>query len=163
MSKVNELEIPIILHMGSDPLPFIIPHGNPAGLDTLSLWYPRMKMVAAHLARGYDELLTAMLWYKKNVMYADISGLQYEVMKSPWHFVFKMRYLMDKVPYAILMGSDWPWIKTPPMPTHKEWFDAIRNLSIPDQIIKSGLCISDFSETERDMILGGNARALLGL
>lgn len=163
MSKVNELEIPVLFHMGSDPLPFIIEYGNPADLDTLSLWYPKMKMIAAHYGRGYEDLLTGILWYKKGILYGDISALQYELMKSPWHFTLQMRYLMDKVPYALLMGTDWPFIKMPPMPTHKEWFDAIRNLKIPERVLELGLGIRDFSQEEKDMALGGNAKALLGI
>jgi predicted TIM-barrel fold metal-dependent hydrolase len=74
-----------------------------------------------------------------------------------------MRYLMDKVPHAPLMGTDWPFIKTPPMPTHKEWFDAIRNLKVPDKVLESGLPINDFTQEEKDMILGENARSMLGI
>jgi predicted TIM-barrel fold metal-dependent hydrolase len=163
MSKINELGVPTLFHMGSDPSPFAIHNGNPADLDTLSLWYPKMKMIAAHCARGYQELLTEILCFKGGTMYAEISGLQYELMKSPWHFKLQMRYLMDKVPRSVLMGTDWPFIKTPPMPTHKEWFDAIRKLKIPEQVLQLGLDIRDFSQNERDMILGGNAKSLLGL
>ena len=163
ISKVNELEIPVLFHMGSDPLPFVIQYGNPADLDTLSLWYPKMKMIAAHFGRGYEDLLMGILWYKDGVIYADTSALQYELMKSPWHLTLQMRYWMDKVPRAVLMGSDWPFIKTPPMPTHKEWFDAIRNLKIPEQLLQMGLGMKDFSQDEKEMILGENARALLKL
>ena len=161
MTRINDLEIPALIHMGSDPPPFAIRHGNPADLDLLSLWYPKMKMIAAHCARGYGELLTEILHFKEGQVYADTSGLQYEVMKSPWHFVLQMRYLMDKVPCSIVMGTDWPFIKTPPMPTHKEWFDAIRNLEIPEPFQILGM--RNFTQHEKDLILGENARSLLGI
>lgn len=163
-SKVNELELPVLFHTGSDPLPYTIQYGDPADLDTLSLWYPKMKIIAAHYGKGYEDLVTAILFYKRGVMYTDISGLQHEFKKSPWHFTLQMRYLLDKVPHAALMGSDWPMIKTPPVqPTHKEWVDAVRDLKIPEPVLQLGLGIRDFSQEEKEMILGENARRLLGI
>ena len=163
MGKINVLGVAVLFHMGSDPPPFAISNGNPADLDALSLWYPKMKIIAAHCARGYQDLLAEILCFKEGTMYTEISGLQYELMKSPWHFKLQMRYLMDKVPHSVLMGTDWPFIKTPPMPTHKEWFNTIRNLNIPEQVLQLGMGIRDFSKNEKDMILGSNAKSLLGL
>jgi len=61
------------------------------------------------------------------------------------------------------MASDWPFLKTPPLPTHKEWFDIIRNLKIPEPVMQLGIGIKDFSQEEKDLILGGNAERFLGL
>jgi len=160
-AKLNELNVPALIHTGSDPWPFAIENGNPAGLDTLAQWYPDLTMIAAHCSRGYGELLGEILTFREGQVFADIAGLQYEAMKSPWHFQLQMRYLMDKVPRSILMGTDWPFIKTPPMLTHREWFDAIRNLSLPNALVESG--VKDFSAQEKALILGGNAQRLLGL
>jgi predicted TIM-barrel fold metal-dependent hydrolase len=57
------------------------------------------------------------------------------------------------------MGTDWPFIKFPPLPTHKEWFDFIRNLKVPEPGLVFGM--RDFSQEEKDKILGENARAVL--
>ncbi len=160
-AKLNELKVPALIHTGSDPWPFSVENGNPAGLDTLAQWYPDLKMIAAHCARGYGQLLGEILTFREGQVFADIAGLQYEAMKSPWHFQLQMRYLMDKTPGAIIMGTDWPFIKTPPMPTHKEWFDTIRNLAIPKPLLESG--VTDFSPEEKALILGGNAEKVLGL
>ena len=164
MSKVNEFELPVLIHMGSDPLPFVIKYGNPEVLDTLALWYPKIKIIAAHNARGYEDLLASIMWYKQGVVYADISALQYELIRSPWHLALQLRYLMDKLPDCVVMGTDWPFIKTPPFPTHKEWFDYIRNLKIPEALIQTmGMGLRDFTKEEKDLILGENARKLLKL
>jgi len=163
MSKVDELRIPALFHMGSDPHPFVIRHGDPADLDTLSSWYPKMKMVAAHCAMGYEDVLISFMWFYEGLMYTDTAMLQYELMQSPWHFTLHMRYLMDRIPRSLVIGSDWPAIKTPPLLTHKEWFDAFRNLKIPEQFLQLGLGIRDFSQEEKGMILGENARSLLGI
>lgn len=161
MSELNELEVPALIHQGSDLLPIVIGNCNPEDLDTLTLRYAKMKIIAAHLARGYENLLAAIIKYRPGVIYADIAGvMQREIRETPWHAIMRLRYLMDTIPNAVLMGSDWPFIKSPPEMTHKEWFDSIRNLKIPEQVLQLGLGIRDFSQQEKDKILGENARAL---
>lgn len=163
-SKVNDLELPVLFHMGSDPLPFVIKYGDPRDMDTLTLWYPKMKMIAAHNARGFEDLLASIIWYKQGVIYGDLSALQYELMRSPWHLALQLRYMMDKLPRCWVMGTDWPFVKTPPFPTHKEWFDYIRNLHIPEALVKTmGMGLKDFTQEEKDLLLGENARRLLKL
>lgn len=73
-----------------------------------------------------------------------------------------MRYFMDRIPRFVLMGSDWLYTKNAPL-SHQEWFDAIRNLKIPEPVLKLGLGIRDFSQEEKDMLLGENARSLFGI
>lgn len=164
MAKINELELIVLIHQGPDPLPYIIKYGSPVDLDTLTLLYPKIKIIAAHYAAGYEDILTAILRYKQGIIYADLALLQfYEWQKSPWHFVLFMRYLMDKFPNSILMGTDWPFQKAPPAPSHKGWFDAIRNLKIPEQVLELGLGITNFSDEEKSKILGHNAKLLLNI
>ena len=159
MKKINDLEVPILTHTGTDPLPYHIRYGNPVDLLDLVAKYPKMKVIAAHLARGFEDTLVAMMFWNRQTIYTDLAAAQYEYWKSPWHLTMELRYLMDKVPDSILMGTDWPFIKFPPLPTHKEWFDFIRNLKIPEAGLALGM--KDFSQEEKDKILGENARALL--
>lgn len=161
MTKVDNLGVPLMIHVGADPLPYLVEHGNPKDLATLLLRYPNMTIIAAHCARGYEDLMMELLQYNQGRLYGDISARQYEFWKSPWHFRMFLRYFMDRTPKVILMGTDWPFIKTPPMPTHKEWFDAIRNLKMPEAALGFGM--KDFSQEEKDMLLGENARALFGI
>jgi len=44
----------------------------------------------------------------------------------------QMRYLLDRIPNAVLMGSDWPALKFAPLPSHKGWIDLFRNLTLPE-------------------------------
>lgn len=163
MFKVNELGVPLLIHTGTDPIPYHVELGNPAQLDTLLLRYPKIRIIAAHAAKGYEELMTGMIKVREGRLYADIAGWQYEYQRSHWHFLLKMRYLMDRIPGAIMMGSDWPFIKTSPYITHKEWFDGLRNLKMPEGVVQLGLGIRDFSEEQKNMILGENARSMLGI
>ncbi len=164
LERVNKLEVPALFHRGiGGPLPFLTQYGNPEDLDDLSLRYPKMKIIAAHVARGWDDLLTEMLTYRVGRIYTDLSAKQPLFHSSPWRFTMQMRYLMDRIPNSVLMGTDWPTLAVSPLPTYKEWFDIIRNLKIPDQVLQLGLGIKDFSQYEKDLILGENAKHLLGI
>jgi predicted TIM-barrel fold metal-dependent hydrolase len=162
MSKINEMQIPVSFHMGVDPLPFEVRNGNPVDLDSLTARFSKLKLVAAHHARGFEELLTAVILNRVGQIYSDISLWHYEHVYSPWQFLLKMRYLMDRIPRFVLMGSDWPWGKDSPMP-YKDWFAVIKNLKIPDPILQLGWGMRDFTPKEKDMILGENARIFLGI
>ena len=160
ISKINELEIPALFHQGADPLPFTTKHGSPVDLDELTLYYPKMKLIAAHCSRGWERLLIAIAEWRRGIIYTDISGMQTAYLRSKWWVVMLLRQLMDTIPDSVLMGTDWPFMKSL---TTKEWFDAIRNLKMPEQVVKLGLEINDFSKEEKDKILGENAKALLNL
>ncbi len=163
MSKINDLEIPALFHMGTSPPPHAAKYGNPADLDLLTLRYPKMKVIAAHCAKGYEDLLLAIIKYRAGTIFTDISSLQYDYFQSPWHFIMEMRLLMDKIPNSVMMGSDWPFVVRPPHPTYKQWFDVIRNLKIPEPVLGLGLGIRDFTEEDKNKILGENARSLLNI
>ncbi len=163
LTTIHELDVPILFHMGVDQIPFLAEHGNPIFLDTLTARYPKMKIIAAHHARGFEELLTGIILNREGRIYSDLALWQLEKAFSPWRFLLKMRYFMDRIPQFVLMGSDWPYAKTPPSLTYKEWFDAIRNLKIPDPVLQLGLGIKDFTQEEKDRILGENARRLFGI
>jgi predicted TIM-barrel fold metal-dependent hydrolase len=160
LGKIHELEVPIWIHQGVDPIPFLVEIGNPTILDKFTVIYPKMIFNAAHYARGYGELLTAIISQREGRIFSDLALWQVEYARSRWHFYTQLRHLMDMVPYAILMGSDWPWIEGSPL-THKEWFDVIRNLKIPDAVMQLGFGIRDFSQEEKDLILGENAKRFL--
>jgi hypothetical protein len=163
LEKVNELELPVLLHQGMDPIPYLIKYGNPIDLNALTLRYPKMKIIAAHVARGFDELLTEIMTYSAGQITTDISQFQHLFLNTHWHFIMKMRYIMDRIPSLVLMASDWPFVKAPPLPTHKEWFDIIRNLKMPEQVLQLGLGVKDFTQQEKDLILGENAKRFLGI
>jgi len=161
MSKINEMEIPVLIHMGVDPIPFLAKNGNPVDLDTLTARFPKLKIIAAHHARGFEELLTSVILSRRGRIYSDLAIWQNEVVLSPWRFILKMRNLMDWIPRYVLMGTDWPFLKNPL--SHKGWFEAVKNLKIPEPVLQLGLGIKDFSREEKDMILGENAKTFLGI
>jgi len=155
--KVNELELPVLLHQGIDPYPYLMQYGNPLDLDALALKYPKITFNAAHIARGFDNLLTEIIVYRPGRIYTDISAQQPHYSASRWHCIMNLRHVMDRIPSAVMMGSDWP---TNPIP---EWFDIIRDLKIPEPVLQLGLGIRDFSQEEKELILGENAKHFLGI
>jgi uncharacterized protein len=162
MSAINEMEIPVLIHMGVDPLPFLLENGNPIHLDTLTGRFSKIKVIAAHHARGFEDLMTSIITNRPGRIYSDLALWHYECHYSRWHFLLQMRHILDRIPDFVFMGSDWPWGKTMPI-THKEWFDAVRSMEIPEAFIKVGLGIKNFSTEEKCKILGENARKFLGI
>lgn len=161
MRKINDLDVPALFHQGVSAPPYDTKYGNPADLEVLVHRYPKMKVIAAHIAAGYEGLLIAIARFTPKRLYSDTAFLQYETWQSPWYFLMLMRLLMDKVPNSVVFGSDWPWMKSPPQPTHKQWVDVFRNLKMPENVLNLGLGIKDFTQEERNKILGDNARELL--
>lgn len=160
--KINdEFELPVLFHMGTDPAPYLVDYGHPADLERLIVKFPKIRAVAAHLARGYEHLLAAVMRNHPERMYTDISGLQYAYYDSPWYFLQQMRYQMDRNPWAVILGSDWPFNNTPPPPVFKEWVDIIRNLELNETQLALGM--KQFTQEEKDRILGKNARRWLRL
>jgi predicted TIM-barrel fold metal-dependent hydrolase len=161
LKTANDLEIPVLFHTGMDILPFRIYDGDPRDLDVLIKKFPKVKFIAAHHSLGFEELLTEMMTMRRGMIWSDLALWQRKYDWCPGEFTMKMRSLMDRVPHSIMMGTDWPMCKQPL--GHKEWFDVIRNLKVPEQVLKLGLGIKDFTQEEKDLILGENARALLGI
>lgn len=161
LQKIEELGVPALFHAGTDPHPFLVKYGDPRYLDDLLLKYPNLKIIVAHWARGFESLLNQLLYFRPGRLWADISGWQFEYMFSSWHFLTQMRYFLDRFPGAILMGSDWPLISSAPFPTMKEWVEVIRNMKLPQVCLDMGM--KQFTEEEKNKILGDNAKKLLNL
>jgi predicted TIM-barrel fold metal-dependent hydrolase len=161
IQKIEELNVPVLFHLGTDDHPFALKYGDPRYIDDLALKYPRLKIIAAHLARGYEELLIKWMVYLPDRVWADISGWQYEYVYSKWYFLMQIRYVLDRIPNAIVMGSDWPFLKTVPFPSEKEWVEALKNLSLPKAFLDMGM--KQFTEEEKIKVLGTNAKRLLNL
>jgi predicted TIM-barrel fold metal-dependent hydrolase len=163
MDFINELEVPILVHMGTNPGP-VTEGCIPTYLPLLVDRYPKMRIQIAHCAKGYEDLLMEVIAEKPTgKITCDLSAWQDHCEKSPWHFTMQMRYFMDRMPDRIVMGSDWPVATLGKGLSQKEWFDAIRNLKIPEQVLQLGLGLKDFSQEEKDNILGENARRFLGI
>jgi len=161
MQKIEELNVPVLFHQGADPLPYVLKYGDPRYIDDLLLKYPRFRVIAAHLARGYGDLLFEMAAQRPGRLWMDVSTCQYEFHYSKWHLLMRLRLLMDRLPNAVLLGTDWPFIKNPPLPSHKDWLDFLRNMELPKSFLDMGM--KQFTKEEKEKLLGENAKSLLNL
>lgn len=161
IQKVEELSVPVLFHSGVDPHPFVVKYGHPQYLDDLLLKYPKLKIIAAHVSRGWGELLIQLMVYRPGNLWTDLATMQLETMYSHWHFLTQMRYVMDRVPDATLFGSDWPFLKSGAFPSAKGWVDVIKTLKLPQARLDMGM--KQFTGEEKEKILGGNAQKLLNL
>lgn len=162
LDKIHELNVPVLVHQGVDPVPFLAETGNPLVLDNLTVRYPRIRFIAGHHATGFRELLTAVIGNRQGRIVSDLGLWQVDYARSRWNFILSLRHMMDMIPHAVLMASDWPWLDGAPL-SHKGWFDAIRRLRLPRAALRLGLGLRDFSADEKEMLLGGNAARFLGL
>jgi uncharacterized protein len=161
ISKIEELGLPVLFHQGSDPHPFVMKYGDPRYVDDVLLKHPRLRVIEAHCGRGFDDLLVEMAIWRPNRIWVDLAGLQHEYRMSPWHFLMRLRYLVDRVADAVVVGSDWPFVKTPPNPTHAGWVRLLKELELPGACLDMGM--KQFTKGEKEKLLGENARKLLNL
>ena len=162
MQKVADLGVPVLFHQGTDPLPFLAKYGDPRYLDDLLYRHPQLRITAAHCARGYEDLLVEMAIGRPKRLWTDLSGMQHEYVASPWHFLTRMRYMLDRMPNAVMIGSDWPFLKTiQSYPSHKGWIDVIKNLELPKAFLNMGM--KQFNKEEKIKVLGENAKEFLML
>ena len=125
-AKAQELDIPIIFHVGSSRLKGTrMKYCDPIYLDDVAVDFPNLKIVMAHSGRGF--------WYEqcfflsrlhKNV-YMDITGLPPQNLLSYFPE-------LDKNGDKVVFGSDWP-----AMPTGiKENVEAIQSLPLSSSTIE---------------------------
>ena len=103
------LELPVIIHMGQDPVSPKVRHAMPYHLIAMNESYPRLKIIGAHLGGMYawDEVLH-YLCGRKNIWF-DTSYLTGEIDAEIMTAIIK-KHGADK----ILFASDCPW-HTPQM------------------------------------------------
>jgi len=143
-------ELPVLIHTGDtmDPHGFV-KYARPLEVDEVAVRYRDVPFVLCHFGNPWiDE--AAEIVYKNRNVYADTSGL----LAHPSHPLFERmvglcrRRLLEGILMVgsaerILYGSDWPLL----------------DLGVALSLVMS----LDLTESDRDAILGGNARRLFGL
>ncbi|MCP4760595.1 MAG: amidohydrolase [archaeon] len=157
--RIEELGLPILCHTGSCPPGTYIKYNRPEYVDTIAVDFPELKIIMAHVSAPYSDAAISISAKNKNVFF-DISSLQNLLFNSPYFFYqILIRAKLICGVEKILFGSDWPLFA--PIVSQKNWVQAIKNLEVPEQMKIMG--VSNFSEEEKNMILGGNAAKILGL
>ena len=106
----EELGLPLIIHMGHDPVSSKSRHAMPYHLLAINDTYPRLKIIGAHLGGMYawEEVLYYLCG--KNNIWFDTSYLAGEGIDPELMTAIIRKHGADK----ILFGSDCPW-HTPQM------------------------------------------------
>jgi len=149
-------QLPVIIHSGSMMVPLRSKYSQTIHLDDLGVDFPDLPIIAAHAGGmfGYQQMLSLMS-IKLNFM-ADISAWQIYAMRDYTGFCRALRKLLDFTePERIFFGSDSPSFRS--IMSNTDWVQLIRNLPYksPDG--------TAFTEDEIELIMGGNAKKLLGL
>jgi len=143
-------KLPVLIHTGDTMDPQgLVKYARPIEVDEVAVRFRDVPFVLCHFGNPWvDE--AAEIVYKNRNVYADTSGL----LAHPSHPLFERmvklcrRRLLEGILMVgsadrILYGSDWPLLDL--------------------QVALSLVTSLDLTETDRDAILGGNARRLFGL
>ena len=151
--KISRLNVPVLIHSGiwlgpsktCDPIHF----------DNLLLNFPDLTVIAAHLGRGWQNVLFEMGAHRPNLM-TDFSGWQLVSQQHFDMFCQNLRFALTAFgPERVLFGTDGPFYN-PAMPG-KDFIQLIR--SLPDNA-PEGI---PFSTDEVDAMLGASAGRMFGL
>jgi predicted TIM-barrel fold metal-dependent hydrolase len=154
--KASEFDIPVLFHTGATVPPFRNIYAQPIYLDDITIDFPNLAIIAAHMGFGWWRELASMIEKKQN-LFTDISGWQVYVMRSLPNFCRTLREMLDLVAGGkILFGTDGPAFRLYNFP-NKMYVRTLQNLP------KDPPAGTSFSTEEIDMILGKNAQMMLNL
>ena len=128
-------------------------------IDEVAVNFPNLKIIIAHAGYCWWEEAAWIASYKPNV-YLDLANWQPKIARRPVEeFYSTLRSMLNIIGTPkIMFGSDWPALRAIPKLNNAVWVKAIKET--PDSVKAAGI---DFTDQEKDAILGGNAAKVLGL
>jgi len=118
----EELELPVIIHMGYDPVSPVIRRAMPSHLPEITEKYPKLKIIAAHLGGmfAWEEVLHCVAGIHNKNIWLDTSyiadyiepALMLEIVKKqgaervifgsdcPWHTPLQEKELIESLPFT---------------------------------------------------------------
>jgi predicted TIM-barrel fold metal-dependent hydrolase len=159
--KVAEFGIPMLIHTGMGPPGTYLKFNNPIYVDKVAVDFPNINIIMAHMgAPAWVEEAVTILIKNRNV-YVDISA--WEPTFKVAAFVLCQALTQIKAASGslrqVLFGTDWPLFTS--ILSLKDWVEGIRTLTMPPPLQMMGF--KDFTDKDKEMILGGNAARLLHL
>ena len=157
--RVEELGAVVLIHTGMGPPGTYLKYCQPVYVDKIAVDFPKINFIMAHIGDPWTNEAIAVATKNPNV-YIDISAWEPQLKRVPFAFFqtlieAKMTCGIDK----ILFGTDWPLFNS--FLTLKEYVDGIKKMKLPPPMKMMGL--PEFTEEEKNKILGENAKKLLGL
>lgn len=125
-----ERGIPVILHSGTSSFPGARSgYGDPALLMDVVEDFPGVDFVFAHGGRGWWYDSAAFIALAKPNVWLDLAGLPPK--KLPAYY---SRFGLERLATKCIFGTDWPGV-----PTTSRNVSALRELGLPDGILRSVL------------------------
>ncbi len=154
--KAQEFKVPVLFHTGATVPPFRNIYAQPIYLDDITIDFPDLTIIAAHMGFGWWRELASMIEKKTN-LFTDFSGWQVSAMRNFPNFCRTLREMLDLVgPAAVLWATDGPAFRLYTY-TNKMWLKAIKELP------KNAPPGMTFTQEEVDCMLGKNAQRILDL
>jgi predicted TIM-barrel fold metal-dependent hydrolase len=142
--EAQSLGLPVISHGGlflGDPE--ASDHSRPRAFSRVLTAFPRLTLIIAHLGQGYIDESLAMAEKHPNLFFDCSAAVNGTVEPPPMSDEEAVDVIRRIGVERVLFGSDWPWFH----PIR----DAERIESLP------------LSNSEKGLILGENARRLIGI
>ncbi|MFX1340121.1 MAG: amidohydrolase family protein, partial [Promethearchaeota archaeon] len=157
--RVEELGATILCHTGLGPTGTYLKYCRPIYVDKVAVDFPKINFIMAHMGDPWTKEAIAVATKNANV-YLDISAWEPQMKLAPFAFFealieAKMTCGINK----ILFGTDWPLFTS--ILSLKEYVEKIKKMKLPPPMKMMGL--PEFSEEEKNKILGENAKKLFGL
>lgn len=127
-AKCSELDIPVMIQVGHSAESMPSRMGRPLLLDDVALYFPELKIVAAHTGWPWVEELIALAGKHRNVFIATTAHAPKYWDKSLIRFINS--WGKDKVLY----GTDFPVL------SHKESLSQIENLGLKEESRSKLIC-----------------------
>lgn len=170
--KAQELGLPAIVHLGTDPPPLRSRYGQPIYLNDVAIDFPELQIIGAHMGGIWEAEAVALAQLHPNV-HLDLALKQGHAFAShhwgrPRHragqayvthleFYQWLRHVLNQVgPKKLLLGSDYPYVVSRDDQTR--WVKVFSQ--IPESVREAGI---QFTKEEIEGILGNNAARVLGL
>jgi predicted TIM-barrel fold metal-dependent hydrolase len=156
---VEELGATILCHTGLGPTGTYLKYCRPVYVDKVATDFPNINFIMAHMGDPWSKEAIAVATKNANV-YIDISAWEPQMKLAP--FAFCQTLIEAKMSCGInkiLFGTDWPLFTS--ILSLKEYVDKIKNLKLPPPMKMMGL--PEFTNEEKNKILGENAKKLFGL
>ncbi|MFC1930461.1 amidohydrolase family protein, partial [Chloroflexota bacterium] len=121
-AKCAELDVAVVMQVGHSAEFMPSSQGQPILIDDIALYFPELRIVAAHTGWPWVEELVAVSWKHSNV-YIGTSA------HAPKYWDKKLvDYLKTRGRGKVLFGTDWPTI------LYKEALDQVEGLGLKEEV-----------------------------
>lgn len=153
--KAEELGVPVLVHIGTDPPPLRSKYGQPIYLNDVGIDFPDLTIIGAHMGGIWENDAVQIASMHPNI-HLDFALKQRVAFQTPMEFYPWLRLMLDRLgPRKMMLGSDYPYVRPG---DQTRWVKVFTE--IPDSVKEAGI---QFTDEEINGILGDNAARVLGL